>query len=180
MTNLHFTIDRPAGIHFNTSMSILNLTASQLRQAANLKEKITLLEIQLAKIVADPGSAIPAPFTANQPAKRKMSPAHLAKIKAAQKLRWAKFHATQAKPAATPVPATKPKPKISAAGIARIKAAQKARWAVIKAKTAPKAVVKPAPKKGKLSPEGLARIIAATKARWAKVKAEKAAKAAKA
>ena len=81
-------------------MNIANLTPAQLRQAADLKEKIAVLEKQLTGILADPGSAIPAPFLASKsakPAKRKLSASHLAKIRAAQKLRWSKVKAAKAK-----------------------------------------------------------------------------------
>jgi hypothetical protein len=174
-------------------MNIANLTPAQLRQAADLKEKIAVLEKQLTGILADPGSAIPAPFLASKsakPAKRKMSAAHKAKIKAAQKLRWSKFNAAKAKtdPVKAAVKASaKPFKKggMSAAGRARIVAAQKARWAAIKAaKTAPKApvksavvkaAVKPATKAVKrvISPEARAKMAAAAKAMWAARKAAK-------
>ena len=174
-------------------MNIANLTPAQLRQAADLKEKIAVLEKQLAGILADPGSAIPAPFLASKsakPAKRKMSAAHKAKIKAAQKLRWSKFNAAKAKtvPVKAAVKASaKPFKKggMSAAGRARIVAAQKARWAKIKAaKTAPKAPVKPAAVKAAvkpatkavkrvISPEARAKMAAAAKAMWAAKRAAK-------
>ena len=179
-------------------MSLLNLTSSQLRLAADLKEKVTKLQSQLAGIIYVGGKTL-TPVHATKPAKRKMSPAHIAKIRAAQKLRWAKHNAAKAKtaPPKTVVAAksssAKPVKKggMSAEGKARIVAAQKARWAKIHAekgaKTAAKPVVKAevkiaakpvaAPKpiakpaKKKISAEGIARIKAAQKARWAKVKA---------
>ena len=154
-------------------MSLINLTPAQLRQAADLKEKIVGLEKQLAAI--SPGSGIPAPLTVSKPAKRKISAAHIAKIRAAQKLRWAKVNATKAKPVAAPT--AKPAKKkfvMSAAAKAKLSALAKARWAKIKgAKPANKPVAK---KKGTISAEGIARIKAAQKARWAKIHAEKAAK----
>ncbi len=147
-------------------MNITELTPSQLRKAADLQDKIAKLQSQLAGIVIVGGKTHkPA---ASKPAKRKMSAAHIAKIRAAQKLRWAKVRAAK-------VP--KKKGGMSAAGRARIVAAQKARWAKVKAaKTqAPvsKAVVAAKPAKRKISPEGIARIKAAQKARWAKIKAGK-------
>ena len=128
-------------------MSISNLTPQQLRQAADLQEKIASLNIQLA-LLLDPGSAIPTPFKAAKAklaaksvpatklAKRTISASHIAKIKAAQKKRWAKFHATKAKTSAVKPVTAKPAKKkrgMSAEGRARIVAAQKARWAKIKA-----------------------------------------------
>lgn len=130
-------------------MSLINLTAAQLRQAADIKERIASLNNELAALLG--GSATPAPAKPAKPVvanKRGMSAAAKAKIAAAQKLRWAKVHAAKAKPA--------PVAKLAAK-------------AVVKA-------VKPAKKKGKISPEGMANIIAATKARWAKIRAAKAAK----
>ena len=114
-------------------MNIANLTPSQLRQAADLKEKIEALETALAGLAGGhtptlaeaPVSAKPA-----KPGRRTMSPAHKAKIRAAQKIRWAKFNAGKTKPA---VKSGKRGPnKMSAAGRAAISAAAKARWAKIR------------------------------------------------
>ncbi|MGA2248508.1 MAG: hypothetical protein ABSH48_26380 [Verrucomicrobiota bacterium] len=116
-------------------MSILNLTSTQLRQAADLKEKIASLETQLAGIIFVGGKPhIPSivPELANLP-KRQMSPAHKAKIKAAQKLRWAKVNAAKARPVAALKPEKKAGRKMSAAGRAAISAAAKARWAKVRA-----------------------------------------------
>ena len=179
-------------------MSIATLTPKQLRQAADLQEKIVKLQSELAGIFGQEIKAAPAPKAA-KPAKRKLSASHLAKIKAAQKLRWAKFNAAKAKTA--PVKAAvkasaKPVKKggMSAAGRARIVAAQKARWAKIKAAKAPvkpvsapkpavkpvavvKAAVKPATKAVKtkrvISPEARAKMATAAKAMWAAKKAAK-------
>ena len=167
---------------------MLNLTPSQLRQAADLQEKIAKLQSELADIFG--GESKPASITKAKPAKRKLSASHLAKIRDAQKLRWSKVKAAKAKTA--PVKAavkTAPKPVkkggMSAAGRARIVAAQKARWAKIKAaKTAPKAPVKPAAVKAAvkpatkavkrvISPEARAKMAAAAKAMWAAKKAAK-------
>ena len=181
---LALTINR-----FFNHPTMLNLTPSQLRQAADLQEKIGKLQSELAAIFG--GESKPAPKVA-KPAKRTMSSAHKAKIKAAQKLRWAKVNAAKAKTA--PVKAAvkasaKPVKKggMSAAGRARIVAAQKARCAKIKAaKTAApkapvkpaavvKAVVKPVTKAVKrvISPEARAKMAAAAKAMWAAKKAKK-------
>ena len=157
---------------------MINLTSSQLRQAADLKEKIEALNAELAALFGGKAPVpveAPAPVEAEEPAKpgkRTMSPAHKAKIRAAQALRWAKYNAAKGQPAAKPAK----KGGMSAAGKARIIAAQKLRWAKVKAgKTAEapaKSEVKPA-KKRKMSAAGRAAIIAAVKARWAKVKAAK-------
>ena len=151
-------------------MSILNLTSNQLREAADLIEKIAKLQSQLAAISGTEAEVL---VKGTEPAKRKFSLTHLAKIKAAQKKRWAKFHA--AKPETAPKtaePVKRAKKKISAEGIARIKAAQKLRWAKIKGvKTAKPVPVKPAKKKFVMSAEAKAKISAAAKARWAAKKA---------
>jgi hypothetical protein len=151
-------------------MSILNLTSNQLREAADLIEKIAKLQSQLAAITGTEAEVL---VKSTEPAKRKFSLTHLAKIKAAQKKRWAKFQA--AKPETAPKtaePVKRAKKKISAEGIARIKAAQKLRWAKIKGvKTAKPVPVKPAKKKFVMSAEAKAKISAAAKARWAAKKA---------
>ncbi len=128
-------------------MSIISLTPSQLRQAADLKEQIAGLEKQLASIEGTKPIAAKVSVQSKpaKPAKKGMSAAGKAKIAAAQKLRWAKINAAKAKPAT--------------------KTAAKA----IVAKPAPK----PAKKKFVMSAEAKAKISAAAKARWAKVKAAK-------
>ena len=115
---------------------MLNLTSAQLRQAAELKDRIAVLDKELAALLgagADGSTAATAaPVRAK---KRGMSAAGRAAVAAAQKARWAKINAAKAKSAA-PAPAAKPakkKFKMSAAGRARIIAAQKARWAKVKA-----------------------------------------------
>ncbi len=171
-------------------MSIIHLTPTQLRKAADLQEEIAKLQSQLSAIMGNQSST---PAQVAKPAKRKLSASAIARIRAAQKARWAAIKAV--KPIAKPVTAEAPKKKggMSAAGRARIVAAQKARWAKIKAAkaaSAAKSVVvpkpgaaakaapisKPAKKKIKISAEGIARIKAAQKARWAKIHAEKAKK----
>lgn len=111
--------------------SITDLTVQQLRQAADLKEKITALEKQLSQLVGSPAQPAAAkPAAVKAPKKTGgMSAAGKARIAAAQKARWAKVKA--AKPVATPAP--KKKGGMSAAGRARIAAAAKARWAKVKA-----------------------------------------------
>jgi hypothetical protein len=69
-----------------------------------------------------------------KPARKKISAAGIAKIRAAQKARWAKINT--AKPAMKPVkPVTKAptkKRKMSAAAKAKLSALAKVRWAKIK------------------------------------------------
>ena len=104
--------------------NLISFTAAQLNHAADLKEKISALEKELAAIIGS--AATPAPALKQ---KSKMSAAGRAKIVAAQKARWAKLKS--AKPAAKPV--VRKKSTMSAAGRASIAAAAKARWAKVKA-----------------------------------------------
>jgi hypothetical protein len=65
--------------------ALTQLTPRQLRQAADLQEKIQLLQQQLADLLGAPASS-----PDSRPKKRKISAAGIARIRAAQKLRWAK------------------------------------------------------------------------------------------
>jgi hypothetical protein len=103
-------------------MNVINLTASQLRAAADLKEKIAGLEQQLNQLL-DSEPAV----------KGKISAAGKAKIAHAQKARWAKIKAAKSSVKAVAEPVAKKKFKMSAAAKAKISAAAKARWAKIKA-----------------------------------------------
>ena len=107
--------------------NLLSLTSAQLKQAADIKDKIEVLTKELNSILGGSVASV-------KPAKKGMSAAGKAKIAAAQKLRWAKVNA--AKGVKLIVKAAKPvakKRKMSAEGKARIVAAQKARWAKIHA-----------------------------------------------
>jgi len=65
---------------------IENLSATQLRRAAQLKDKIGKLQSQLSKLLGAPASK-----SQRAPGKRRrMSAAARAKIAAAQRARWAK------------------------------------------------------------------------------------------
>jgi hypothetical protein len=67
----------------------VNLTPKQLRQAADLKERISRLQKQLAGLLGD-APAEPVRGKRGRRKKRKMSAEARAKISAAQKKRWAK------------------------------------------------------------------------------------------
>jgi hypothetical protein len=111
---------------------MINLSSKQLRQAADLKEKITSLEKELATILSGSGSGIPSPFKAPKGATKKgMSAAGRARIAAAQKARWAKVKAAKPAKAAGKAPAKKK--VMSTAAKAKISAAAKKRWAKAKA-----------------------------------------------
>jgi hypothetical protein len=118
-------------------MSLINLTPSQLRHAADLKEKIESLQHELSRLQGAPSAEVSAPTAPVERAKRKISAAGIAKIRAAQKARWAKV-----KGASASAPAAKPakvgRRKMSAAGRAKIAAAARARWAKVRAAKAGK------------------------------------------
>ena len=134
--------------------SITHLSAEQLRKAADIVEKIAVLESLLASVLESPASttkvassvaksslATPAPKK-----KRGMSAASKAKIAAAQKARWAKLNAAKGKVAKRTAKTekilmgvikvdTKPAKKrgMSAAVKAKMSEAKKAYWAKRKA-----------------------------------------------
>jgi len=101
-----------------------SLTTTQLRHAADLKEKIEALNKELASIL---GASTPAPAKVRK--KGKMSAAGRASVAKAQKARWAKIKGAKS---AAKAPAKK-KRTMSAAAKAKISAAAKARWAKVKA-----------------------------------------------
>ncbi len=142
--------------------TMINVTPNQLRQAADIKERIDLLQNELNQIL---GSAAPAPAQDEAPQERTFSAANRAPMKAAQKARWAAIKGTS--PAAEPVkPFKKAKRKLSAQGLANIRAGVAKRMAAQGNLPA----AKPA-KKGKMSAAQKAALSVAAKARWAKAKA---------
>ena len=74
------------------SSSIANLSAKQLRRAANIKDKIQSLEKKLEQILS---SSIKPAAQAAPKKRRKMSAAGRARISAAAKARWAKVKAAK-------------------------------------------------------------------------------------
>ena len=70
----------------------MNISANELRQAASIREKITKLEKQLAKILGASGAAA---LNGGPRKQRKLSAAARAKIAKAQKERWAKYRAAK-------------------------------------------------------------------------------------
>lgn len=103
----------------------MNLSAKEIRHAANLKERIEGLQRELEHLLGSPEPAA-APGRGH---KRHMSAAGRARIIAAAKARWARFWAEKA----SGKPARKAKRKMSAAGRARIGAAARKRWRAAKA-----------------------------------------------
>ena len=103
--------------------TMINLTPSELRRAADIQEKIGSLQSELNRLL---GVAVAPSGPVRK--RRKISAAGIARIRAAAKARWAKVRAT--KQGRKPV--KKAKRKISAAGRARLSALAKARWAKVK------------------------------------------------
>jgi len=101
--------------------AIINLSAYQLRRAAELKEKIEALQTELNQMLGSPAQ----PLGNGTPKKRHLSAAAIARIRAAQKARWAKVRRT-------PV-SQRPKRRMTAAGRARLAELAKARWKKAKA-----------------------------------------------
>ena len=75
--------------------SINQLTVSQLRKAADIKEKITSLEKELAAILGASAPVAKTPAAKPVKKKRTMSAAGRAAVAAAQKARWAKIKAAK-------------------------------------------------------------------------------------
>jgi len=101
--------------------AIINLSADQLRRAAELKEQIESLQGELNQLLGSPARA----FGNGTPKKRHLSAAAIARIRAAQKARWAKVRRTPAN--------QRPRRRMSAAGRARLAALARARWKTAKA-----------------------------------------------
>jgi hypothetical protein len=119
-------------IYFDLALLILpmnilsNLSAQQLRRAADIQEKIAALQDELSQYL---GGSVSSRAPARR-GKRRMSAAGRARIIAAQKARWAKVRGTKGQ--ASSLQKTK-KRTMSAAAKAKIAAAARARWAKAKA-----------------------------------------------
>jgi hypothetical protein len=109
------------------STSLNYLSVSDLRKAANLKERIEALEKELGQLIGSAPKASASGGTSAPSRKGGMSAAGKARIAAAQRIRWAKVKA--AKGETNPA---KKKRGMSPEGKARIIAAQKLRWAKVK------------------------------------------------
>jgi len=101
---------------------MFNITPTQLRRAADLQEKIQELQAELNQVL-DGEVPTPAQATEARKKKYKFSAASRARMRAAQKARWAKVKAGKAQ---------EPKKKFTAAGRARLAALARARWAEAK------------------------------------------------
>jgi hypothetical protein len=99
---------------------MINATPAQFRKAADIQERIQSLQEELGQILVGNVST-PAQATEAPTKKWKFSAVSRAKMRAAQKSRWAKIKGTMA--ATSAKPAEKAKRKMSAAGRAAISAA---------------------------------------------------------
>jgi hypothetical protein len=104
--------------------SITNLTPQQLRNAADIQERIIALQQQLEQLLgASPLHTIPRAAKG-----RRLSAQGLANIRAGARKRWARERAKNGLGERV----KKPRGKMSAAGRASISAQLKARWAAAK------------------------------------------------
>jgi len=103
---------------------ITNLTPQQLRQAADLQQRILDLQGELQALL---GASSTGPVKISRSGRR-LSAEGLERIRQAAKRRWARERAANG----TGQGPTKRKRKMSAAGRARISAMLKARWAAAK------------------------------------------------
>ena len=103
-----------------------SLTPQQLRRAADVKERIDALQEELSQLLGAPAPA-EAEAAPAKPKRKKISAAGIARIRAAQRARWAAI-----KDAKAPAKPAK-KRKVTAAGRARLAALARARWAKVKA-----------------------------------------------
>lgn len=131
-------------LDMDANASLLNLSVTQLRRAAELKERIDALNDELRGLL---GGEIPVPFgkgtrrsgghtETGRGGRRKMSAAGRARIAAAAKARWAKVKAQGGSTLSASGNQTSNRRKkrtMSPAARAKIAAAAKARWAKVKA-----------------------------------------------
>jgi len=111
------------------SISFLELPIPTIEKALAIRIQIEALNASLVKIIGGGGGEIPSPFTPVKDGRKgKRSPATIARMKAAQKARWAAKNAAVAvTPAVKGV--RKKRRTMSPEARARIAAAQRARWA---------------------------------------------------
>src|SRR6266446_9794586 len=100
--------------------SLTDLSPRQLRQAADLKERIDSLQHELSQIL---GVVAPVNHAPTAQPKRRMSAAARARIAAGARARWARIKGTT-----TAKPATQPKLTMRAAAKAKLAAIARARW----------------------------------------------------
>jgi hypothetical protein len=105
------------------NLSITNLSPKQLRRAADLKERIDALQDELSELLGESG------LGGETSTGRSFSATTRARMRAAQRARWAKVRGTS--PARSI--SRNGRRKVSAAGRARLSALAKERWKKAKA-----------------------------------------------
>jgi hypothetical protein len=118
-------------------MNITTLTPQQLREAADLKERMDALQERLSAILG--GAEMPIPVPTESPEtprngrrkrrRKKISAEGRANISAAQKARWAAMRGEAPSEEAPATQVRKPRRKGSAAWRKALSAAMKRRWA---------------------------------------------------
>jgi hypothetical protein len=109
-------------------MSIYDLTVSQLKRAAAIKEQIEKLNKELRTILGPPARS-----RAALKKSQTMSASIKKRIAAAQKARWATLRRAKRAAAKAARPALKTKKRVGAATRAKLSAKLKAYWAAKKA-----------------------------------------------
>ena len=137
--------------------TLIHIEPKQLRRAADLQERILKLQDELTEILGAPESpATEAPEQTKNRKKYKFSAAARAKMRKAQKERWARIKGEN-----TPAKAEKKPRKTLSTAVRKARSERmKAMWAARRMG------------KRKFSAAGRAALAAAAKARWAKAKAE--------
>ena len=126
------TLDTRAGpVTLRAMNTIMSLSPSTLRKAANLQEEILELQGELGQLLGDsvPTVIVEASEWSPKPKRRNLRTAGLAAIRAGVRRRMAHHDG----PAGNGSPASKPRRKMSAAGRAAISLAAKVRWKKAKA-----------------------------------------------
>jgi hypothetical protein len=110
------------------AMNLLDLTISQLKRAAAIKEQIEALNKELRSILGVPANPGAAPKTSGA-----MSASVKRKIAVAQKARWANLRRAKSAALSVKPAATAQKKTVSRATKAKLSAKLKAYWAAKKA-----------------------------------------------
>lgn len=113
---------------FTKRMNLLDLSISQLKRAAGIKEQIEKLNKKLVNILGAQAKSRTAPKK-----QRTMGAAVRKRIAAAQKARWAKIHGAKPSTRSVKPAATTKKKTMSAAAKAKLSKKLKAYWAAKKA-----------------------------------------------
>lgn len=141
--------------------SITSLSPKALRRAADIRERIDALQQELNRLLGGSG----ATGMQATPSGRRFSAASRAKMRRAQKARWARVKQAQGGSGAAAQPRSQARFERGAGNRASAAGRLGRRVTVVRAQPEQKA-------KRRFSAAGRARLAAAAKARWAKVKAQ--------